>query len=393
MDIGQIEIPQRNNNANKVADSKHTRFGRIELFDTTLSWSRHPREVKMSEKPVSDLIEAAGGIVEHGTSQEPLVAVVYRDRDGGKREWGLPKGRRKVGKSWQETALRRVQEKLNVTPEIAGIVGADAYFAHGMPKLVLYWRMRTKGALEPFITKGDVKKLAWLEPAKAIEQLTHEGEAELVRRAFSHGKERMESPKTMPTAPWWQHRRWQRLASAIISYDQELQGRAKSSQRLAEGLTTIRGALKEATDALGIRDIDRGWICFHKARQLELLHLDDPQLNAVAMVMQHEAEKLKDWRKKAMLRLLSVDGENQEQKKAEPRRCPKASRENIFCAAQIRDEHYDNEAYKDSLRRNSMLLFAIMLAVILVAVLGLSYLQYLPLEPTLRLAPLRSRCC
>jgi len=55
-----------------------------------------PREVKMSEKLVSDLIEAAGGIVEHGTSREPLVAVVYRERYGG--EWGLPKGKRKAGR-------------------------------------------------------------------------------------------------------------------------------------------------------------------------------------------------------------------------------------------------------------------------------------------------------
>jgi ADP-ribose pyrophosphatase YjhB (NUDIX family) len=344
----------------------------------------------MSEKLVANFIEAAGGIVEHGTSQGPLVAVVYRDRDGGKGEWSLPKGDRKVDESWQETAIHRVREKINVTPEIVGIVGANAYFAHGQPKLVLYWRMRTKGALEPLVAKDDVNKLAWLEPARAIERLTHEGEADLVRRAFSQGEKRLDSPITIPAAPWWQRRRWQRLASAVIAYDQELQGRAKLFHRLPEGLATIRGILKEATDALEIRDIDRGWICFHKARQLELLHLDDPQLNAVAMVMQHEAEKLKGWRKKAVLRLLSVDGENQAQKKEEPRRCPKISREQVFCAAQIRDEHYDNEAYKDSLRQSSLLLFAITLAVILVAVLGLSYLQYLPFEPTQAAGPPQS---
>jgi 8-oxo-dGTP diphosphatase len=330
----------------------------------------------MSEKLVSDLIEAAGGIVEHGTSQEPLVAVAYRERYGG--EWGLPKGKRKAGESWQETALREVREEIGVTSEIVGIVGANAYLADGVPKLVLYWRMRAEGALEPFVPNDEVKKLVWLAPAQAIEQLTHADEAELVRRAFSHGKERMESPMTIPTAPRWQRRRWQRLASAVIAYDQELQGRAKSSHRLAEGLTTIRDALKGATDALEIRDIDRGWTCLHKARQLELLYLDAPQLDAVAMAMQHEAEKLKDWRKKAVLRLLSVDDENQGQKKGEPPRSPKASRENIFYAAQIRDEHYDNGAYKDSLRRSNMLLFAIILPVVLAAVLGLSYLQYLP---------------
>jgi 8-oxo-dGTP diphosphatase len=369
-----------------VADAKNPAGQRIELFDTKLSWcimtsmrNATPREVKMSEKLVADLIESAGGIVERGTSQEPLVAVVYRERYKG-----LPKRKRKAGESWQEAALCEVRKETGVTPKIVGIVGADAYVADDVPNLVLYWRMRAEGAVEPSIPNDGVEKLVWLTPAQAIEQLTRPNEAQLVRQAFSQGKEHIEPATTIPPPPWWQRRRWKRLASAIIAYEQELQGRAESFQRRAEGLTAIRGALNEATDALRIRDIDRGWICFHKAHQLELLHLDDAQLDAVAMVMQHEAKKLKDWnwRKKAVLRLLSVDDENQEQKKAEPRRCPKVRRENIFRAAQIRDEHYDNEAYKDSLRRNSMLLFAIMLAVILVAVLGLSYFQYLPFEPT-----------
>ena len=62
--------------------------------------------------------------------------------------------------------------------------------------------------------------------------------------------------------------------------------------------------------------------------------------------------------------------------------------ERVFRAAQIRDEHYDNEAYKDRLRRNNNLRFAIILSILLIALLGLSWTTMLspPTEPTMLLS-------
>lgn len=136
----------------------------------------------MSEKLDAQVIEAAGGIVELDTSEGQRIAVIYRERYGG--EWSLPKGKRKAGESWQRTALREVNEEIGVTPVIVGIAGATAYLAGGVPKVVLYWRMRIEGDVPPFTPNKEVKKVTWLAPANAIERLTHLEEARIIRMIF-----------------------------------------------------------------------------------------------------------------------------------------------------------------------------------------------------------------
>jgi 8-oxo-dGTP diphosphatase len=136
----------------------------------------------MSGKLDGEVIEAAGGIVERDTSKGQRIAVIYRERYGG--EWGLPKGKRRAGESWQKTALREIKEEIGITPIIVGIAGATAYLAAGVPKVVLYWRMRIEGKAPPFTPNKEVTKVTWLAPANAIERLTHSAEAELVRKCF-----------------------------------------------------------------------------------------------------------------------------------------------------------------------------------------------------------------
>ena len=133
-----------------------------------------------------DVIEAAGGIVERHTSQGLLIAVIYRERYGG--EWALPKGKRQAGETWQQTALREVEEEIGLRPVIVGVAGATAYLARGVPKLVLYWRMCVKDKIPPFTPNEEVTRVAWLAPADAIERLTHLEDTNLVRGTFLAGK-------------------------------------------------------------------------------------------------------------------------------------------------------------------------------------------------------------
>ena len=111
----------------------------------------------MSEKLQADVIEAAGGIIVRDTSEGQRIAVILRERYGG--EWGLPKGKRHGGESWQRTALREVKEEVGVSPVIVGIVGSAAYLVRGVPKLVLYWRMRVEGKVTPFSPNEEVKQV------------------------------------------------------------------------------------------------------------------------------------------------------------------------------------------------------------------------------------------
>src|SRR4051794_37216833 len=93
---------------------------------------------------------------------------------------------------------------------------------------------------------------------------------------------------------------WDRLASSIETYDQELDGRAKLSGSPAR-LAVAQDLLKCARDALQAGNIDQGWKCFHCAQRLELLALEPEEWDAAAEVIRNEAEKLSGWRKKAIL--------------------------------------------------------------------------------------------
>lgn len=137
----------------------------------------------MAGKLDDTVIEAAGGVVERDTPEGSCIAVIYRERYGP--EWALPKGKRKRGESWQQTALREVEEEIGLRAKIAGVAGATAYLAGGVPKIVLYWTMRAEGEAPPFTPNEEVRKLAWLPPREAMERLTHPEETNIVRTVMA----------------------------------------------------------------------------------------------------------------------------------------------------------------------------------------------------------------
>jgi 8-oxo-dGTP diphosphatase len=78
-----------------------------------------------------------------------------------------------------------VEEELGLRPTIVGVAGATAYLAEGIPKLVLYWRMRLEGDAPPFAPNEEVREVAWLTPEEATERLTHQEEAAVLRACIS----------------------------------------------------------------------------------------------------------------------------------------------------------------------------------------------------------------
>jgi 8-oxo-dGTP diphosphatase len=125
------------------------------------------------------VIEAAGGVVEWNTPEGVCIAVVFRERYGP--EWALPKGKRQPGETWQQTALREVEEEIGLRPDVTGVAGATAYLAGGVPKLVLYWRMHANAEWGPFAPNEEVRRLAWLPLPQAIKRLSHLQEANILR--------------------------------------------------------------------------------------------------------------------------------------------------------------------------------------------------------------------
>lgn len=120
-------------------------------------------------------------------------------------------------------------------------------------------------------------------------------------------------------------------------------------------------ALDGAAEAVAAGDIFGGWAQLHVAQRLDLLTMERPLLNAAAVAMRAEADKLNPWRRKAVSQLLSVETG----KDHDPHL--------VFMAAALRDEHYANEAYKDGIRRATAAWLAVALSLGVAAFLAVAW--------------------
>jgi 8-oxo-dGTP diphosphatase len=121
-----------------------------------------------------DMEEAAGGLLWKCESGERMLALVYRDRYGG--GWTIPKGKRQLGESWIETAVREVKEETGCKELDLGVfAGCISYNAGNNVKVVLLWNMEMK-AMGELIDVDEIKQVKWftLTAAKKILKYTNE---------------------------------------------------------------------------------------------------------------------------------------------------------------------------------------------------------------------------
>lgn len=127
--------------------------------------------------------------------------------------------------------------------------------------------------------------------------------------------------------------------------------------------------LFKARGALEWGQVDEGWKLLHAARRLEIFGMDPAEVEGFGAVVRVEAGKLNLWRRKAIEELIGS---------AEKVRPPVA---NIARAALLRDEHYNNQAYKDQLIRTQNLSLAAILVAVIAGIMVLLYKRLLFLGP------------
>jgi 8-oxo-dGTP diphosphatase len=121
---------------------------------------------------VSEEVEAAGGVV----VRDGRVAVVHRPKY---EDWSLPKGKLDHGESFEEAALREVQEETGLRCELVRELPSTSYRdSKDRPKVVRYWEM-TPVAGE-FVPNSEVDELRWLEPDEAAGLLTYDRDREVL---------------------------------------------------------------------------------------------------------------------------------------------------------------------------------------------------------------------
>jgi 8-oxo-dGTP diphosphatase len=126
---------------------------------------------------VSHEVEAAGGVV---LDPEGRVALVHRPRYD---DWTLPKGKLDPGESFEEAALREVEEETGLRCRLVRELPSVEYSDNkGRSKVVRYWLMEVEH--DPgFVLNDEVDELRWVPRDEAPALLTYSRDAEVVRSA------------------------------------------------------------------------------------------------------------------------------------------------------------------------------------------------------------------
>ena len=117
------------------------------------------------------MVEAAGGIVVRDGEAGTEVCVVHRPRYD---DWSFPKGKLDPGETFEDAALREVEEETGLRCTLEVELPSAEYRDHkDRPKIVRYWRMEIDE--DPgFEPNDEVDDLRWLPMKEAAELLTYE---------------------------------------------------------------------------------------------------------------------------------------------------------------------------------------------------------------------------
>ncbi|TMA26559.1 MAG: NUDIX domain-containing protein [Deltaproteobacteria bacterium] len=254
-------------------------------------------------------VRLAGGILWREVPQGMRLALIHRPRQA---DWSLPKGRVDEGETWEEAALREVEEETGCQARISSFAGAAIYVPRRAPRLVLYWHMLLQRE-DRFEANKEVDELIWLSPADALARLDSESERRLVQRSTAPAA----AGPTSTTGS---------LFAGVAAARAEILRRifALPADGSTAGLGPALDLLDRAEEASGRGESQEATALAAEARRMGLLSLTEPELSLRARELREEARALVPWRRRAIRRLLPKD--------------EKPSPEAVHLAAELRDQ-------------------------------------------------------
>ena len=127
----------------------------------------------MTIDPEAAEVKASGGVV----ARAGWVALVHRPRYD---DWSFPKGKLDPGETWEQAALREVEEEIGLRCRLGDELPFTSYRdPKGRAKVVRYWRMEPLDG--EFVPSEEVDEVRWLAPAEAEQLLSYAHDRELLR--------------------------------------------------------------------------------------------------------------------------------------------------------------------------------------------------------------------
>jgi 8-oxo-dGTP diphosphatase len=127
--------------------------------------------------PEAAEVKASGGVVWRRGDRGIEVALVHRPKYD---DWSFPKGKLDPGESWEEAALREVEEEIGLRCRLGHELPPAAYTdPKGRAKVVRYWLMAPLDGV--FAASAEVDEMRWLPAAEARDQLSYEHDRALLR--------------------------------------------------------------------------------------------------------------------------------------------------------------------------------------------------------------------
>jgi 8-oxo-dGTP diphosphatase len=136
----------------------------------------------MGVDPDSAEVKASGGVVyRHGEGGLEILAV-HRPRYD---DWSLPKGKLDAGESWEDAAVREVEEETGLRCALGPELSPTSYRDNkDRFKVVRYWLMEASGDGPGFTPSDEVDVLEWVPASRAPDVLTYPRDADIVREAL-----------------------------------------------------------------------------------------------------------------------------------------------------------------------------------------------------------------
>ena len=131
--------------------------------------------------PDSAEVKAAGCVVHRRGGDGVEVALVHRPRYD---DWSLPKGKLDAGESWEDAAVREVEEEMGTRGALGEELEPVFYRDRkDRAKAVRYWLMEA-GEDDDFEPSDEVDEVLWAGPRDALERLSYDSDRDTLTRAL-----------------------------------------------------------------------------------------------------------------------------------------------------------------------------------------------------------------